>query len=53
VIVCELTGVVGLLAPALGVCVGCFLLSGRASLFPSQPAGRADSPAHRSEGDQS
>src|SRR5205814_1240802 len=46
VIVCEITGDFGLLAPALGVCVGCFVLSGRASLFESQPASRADSPAH-------
>ena len=38
VIVCELTGDLGLIAPVLGVCVGCFLLSGRDSLFDSQPA---------------
>jgi chloride channel protein, CIC family len=45
VVVCELTGHLGLIAPALGVCVGCFLLSGRDSLFDSQPApqnGRTD-----------
>jgi CIC family chloride channel protein len=47
VIVCEITGEFGLVAPALSVCVGCFVLSGRASLFESQPASRADSPAHR------
>jgi CIC family chloride channel protein len=41
-IVCELTGDFGLLAPALGVCVGCFLLSGRDSLFDSQPVHRID-----------
>jgi CIC family chloride channel protein len=45
VIVCELTGDLGLIAPALGVCVGCFLLSGRDSLFDSQPAHRTDTPA--------
>jgi CIC family chloride channel protein len=39
-IVCELTGGFGLIAPALGVCVGCFLLSGRDSLFDSQPEHR-------------
>ena len=44
VIVCELTGDLGLIAPALGVCVGCFLLSGRDSLFDSQPAHRSDAP---------
>ena len=42
VIVCEVTGDFGLVAPALGVCVGCFLLSGRDSLFDSQPAHRTD-----------
>ena len=42
VIVCELTGDLGLAALALGVCVGCFLLSGRDSLFDSQPAHRPD-----------
>jgi CIC family chloride channel protein len=47
VIVCEITGEFGLVAPALGVSVGCFVLSGRASLFESQPASSADSPAHR------
>jgi CIC family chloride channel protein len=46
VIVCEFTGDFGLVALALGVCVGCFVLSGRASLFESQPAGRAISPVH-------
>src|SRR5262249_32895386 len=50
VIVCEITGDLGLLAPALGVCVGCFVLSGRASLFESQPASRADSPVHHPTG---
>jgi len=44
VIVCELTGDFGLIAPALGVCVGCFLLSGRDSLFDSQPAHRTHAP---------
>jgi chloride channel protein, CIC family len=44
VIVCELTGDFGLIAPALGVCVGCFLLSGRDSLFDSQPVHRTDAP---------
>ena len=43
-IVCELTGDFGLIAPALGVCVGCFLLSGRDSLFDSQPVHRTDAP---------
>ena len=46
VIVCEITGDFRLLAPALGVCVGCFVLSGPASLFESQPASWADSPVH-------
>jgi CIC family chloride channel protein len=53
VIVCELTGIFGLLAPALAVCVGCFALSGRASLFDSQPASRADSPVHQTAGGMS
>jgi chloride channel protein, CIC family len=44
VIVCELTGDFGLIAPALGVCIGCFLLSGRDSMFDSQPAHRTDAP---------
>jgi CIC family chloride channel protein len=44
VIVCELTGDFGLIAPALAVCVGCFLLSGRDSLFDSQPTHRTDEP---------
>jgi chloride channel protein, CIC family len=50
VIVCELTGDFGLIAPALGVCVGCFLLSGRDSLFDSQPAHRTDAPVQDSSG---
>jgi CIC family chloride channel protein len=50
VIVCELTGDFGLIAPALGVCVGCFLLSGRESLFDSQPAHRTDAPVQGSSG---
>jgi CIC family chloride channel protein len=50
VIVCELTGDLGLIAPALGVCVGCFLLSGRDSLFDSQPAHRSDAPVQDSSG---
>ena len=50
VIVCELTGDLGLAAPALGVCVGCFLLSGRDSLFDSQPAHRTDIPVQDSSG---
>ena len=45
VIVCELTGDLGLVAAALGVCVGCFLLSGGDSLFDSQPV---HSRTHRS-----
>jgi len=48
VIVCELTGDFGLIAPALGVCVGCFLLSGQDSLFDSQPAHRTDAPVQDS-----
>ena len=48
VIVCELTGDFGLIAPALGVCVGCFLLSGRDSLFDSQRAHRTDAPVQDS-----
>jgi CIC family chloride channel protein len=47
VIVCELTGDFGLIAPAMGVCVGCFVLSGRATLFDSQPVSRVDSPVRR------
>jgi CIC family chloride channel protein len=50
VIVCELTGDFGLIAPALGVCVGCFLLSGRDSLFDSQPVHRMDTPLQDSSG---
>jgi CIC family chloride channel protein len=53
VIVCELTGDFGPIAPALGVCVGCFRLSGRASLFESQPVIRAASPVHRVLGNRS
>ena len=49
-IVCELTGGFGLIAPALGVCVGCFLLSGRDSLFDSQPVHRPDAPVQDSSG---
>ena len=50
VIMCELTGDFGLIGPALGVCVGCFLLSGRDSLFDSQPAHRTDAPVQDSSG---
>jgi CIC family chloride channel protein len=50
VIVCELTGGFGIAAPALGVCVGCFALSGTATMFESQPASRADSPLHPTPG---
>jgi chloride channel protein, CIC family len=50
VIVCELTGDLGLIAPALGVCVGCFLLSGQDSMFESQPAHRTDVPVQDSSG---
>ena len=50
VIVCELTGTLGLIAPTLGVCIGCFLLSGRDSLFDSQPAHRTDAPVQDSLG---
>ena len=46
-IVCELTGGYGLLAPALWVCGLSFLFSDRMSLFPSQPERRADSLLHR------
>jgi chloride channel protein, CIC family len=49
-IVCELTGGFGLIAPALGVCVGCFLLSGRDSLFDSQPVHRPVAPVQDSSG---
>ena len=52
VIMCDLTGDFGLIAPALGVCVGCFLLSGRDSLFDSQPAHRMDAPVQDSSGYQ-
>src|SRR5271155_3822538 len=48
VIVCELTGGFGLIAPALGVCVGCFLLSGLDSLFDSQPVHKTDAPVQDS-----
>jgi CIC family chloride channel protein len=48
VLVGELTGALGLVAPALGVCIGCFLLSGRDSLFDFQPTSRIDSPVHSS-----
>jgi chloride channel protein, CIC family len=50
VIVCELTGDFGLIAPALGVCFGCFLLSGRDSLFDSQLAHRTVAPVQNSSG---
>jgi CIC family chloride channel protein len=50
VIVCELTGDFGLIAPALGVCVGCILLSGRDSLFDSQPAHRTVAPVEGPSG---
>jgi CIC family chloride channel protein len=48
VIVCELTGNFALVAPTLGVCIACFLLSGRESLFDSQPTHRAASPLYKS-----
>lgn len=48
VIMCEVTGGFGLIAPALGVCVVCFLLSGRDSLFDSQPVHRTDAPVQDS-----
>ena len=38
IIVGELTGDYSLFAPALGVCVACFWMSGSATLFDSQPA---------------
>lgn len=46
VIVTELTRDLGLLGPALGVCVVSYVLSGNATLFASQPESRADSPVH-------
>jgi CIC family chloride channel protein len=47
VIVCELTGDYKLIVPALWVCTISFLLSDEQSLYQSQVAGRANSPAHQ------
>jgi CIC family chloride channel protein len=47
IIVCELTGDYRLIVPALWVCTISFLLSDEQSLYSSQVAGRANSPAHQ------
>jgi CIC family chloride channel protein len=47
IIVCELTGDYRLIVPALWVCTISFLLSDEQSLYQSQVAGRANSPAHQ------
>jgi H+/Cl- antiporter ClcA len=39
VLVAELTGNLGMLVPGAGVCLGCYLLSGSVTLFPSQAPG--------------
>jgi len=49
ILVAEMTGGYGLLAPSMFAVTPAFLLSGRASVFPSQYPTRKDSPAHREE----
>lgn len=49
VLVAEMTGGYGLLAPSMFAVTPAFLLSGKKSVFPSQVPTRRDSPAHREE----
>ncbi len=51
VLVAEMTGGYGLLAPSMFAVTPAFLLSGHGSVFPSQVPTRQDSPAHREEYD--
>ncbi len=46
VLVAEMTGGYGLLAPSMFAVTPAFLLSGARSVFPSQVPTRQDSPAH-------
>ncbi len=49
VLVAEMTGGYGLLAPSMFAVAPAFLLSGNRSVFPSQVPTRRDSPAHKDE----
>ncbi len=49
VLVAEMTGGYGLLAPSMFAVTPAFLLSGSRSVFPSQLPTRRDSPSHREE----
>jgi|SRR5579864_5185330 len=49
VLVAEMTGGYGLLAPSMFAVTPAFLLSGKRSVFPSQLPSRRDSPAHAEE----
>jgi len=49
ILVAEMTGGYGLLAPSMFAVTPAFLLSGRKSVFPSQVQTRKDSPAHAEE----
>jgi CIC family chloride channel protein len=49
IMVCEMAGSYGLLAPLMLVSVVAFLLSGKFSLYENQVNARIDSPAHRGD----
>ena len=49
IMVSEMTGTFNLLLPAMWVCALAYLVSRGWSLYPQQPASRAQSPAHRGE----
>lgn len=49
VLIAEMTGGYGLLAPSMFAVTPAFLLSGKQSVFPSQYPTRHDSPAHQEE----
>lgn len=49
ILVAEMTGGYGLLAPSMFAVTPAFLLSGSKSIFPSQVSTRRDSPAHTEE----
>lgn len=49
IMISEMTGGYGLLAPAMFAVVTAFILSGRKTIFPSQVGSRLDSPFHADE----
>lgn len=49
IMISEMTGGYGLLAPAMFAVVTAFILSGKKTIFPAQVAARTDSPFHADE----